>query len=35
MLDIGALDPAKLPQRESKDYYVDLVSRGHEADDNV
>ena len=35
MLDIGALDPAKLPQRESKNDYVDLVSRSHEADDGV
>ena len=35
MLDIGALDPAKLPRRESKNDFVDLVSRGHEADDGV
>ena len=35
MLDIGALDPARLPQRESKNDYVDLVSRSHEADDSV
>ena len=35
MLDIGALDPAKLSQRESKNDFVDLVSRGHEADDGV
>ena len=35
MLDIGALDPAKLPQRESKNDNVDLVSRSHEADDGV
>ena len=35
MLDIGALDPAKLPQREYKNDCVDLVSRSHEADDGV
>ena len=35
MLDIDALDPAKLPQRESKNDNVDLVSRSHEADDGV
>ena len=35
MLDIGALDPAKLPQRVSKNDDVDLVSRSHEADDGV
>ena len=35
MLDICALDPAKVPQRESKNDYVDLVSRSHEADDGV
>ena len=33
MLDIDDLDPARLPQRKSKNDYVDLVSRSHEADD--
>ena len=33
MLDTDDLDPARLPQRESKNDYVDLVSRSHEADD--
>ena len=35
MLDTDALDPAKLPQRESKNDYVDLVRPSHEADDGV
>ena len=35
MLDVCALDPAKLPQRESKNDHVDLVSRSHEADTTV
>ena len=35
MLDMDVLDPAKLPQRESKNDYVDLVSRSREADDGV
>ena len=35
MCPSGALDPAKLPQRESKNDFVDLVSRSHEADDGV
>ena len=35
MLDSDVLDPAKLPQRESKNDFVDLVSRSHEADDGV
>ena len=35
MLDIGAVDPAELPQRESKNDYRNLVSRSHEADDGV
>ena len=34
-LDIDNLDPAKLPQRESKNDFVDLVIRSHEADDGV
>ena len=33
MLDIDDLDPARLPQRESKNDYLDLVCRGHETDD--
>ena len=33
MLDIDDLDPARLPQRKSMNDSVDLVSRGHEADD--
>ena len=32
MLDIGALDPARLPQRKAMNDYVDLVSRSHDAD---
>ena len=35
MLDIGALDPAEPPQRESKNDCVGLVSRRHEEDDGV
>ena len=35
MRDIGVLDPAKIHQRESKNDYVDLVSRSHEADDGM
>ena len=35
MLDIDVLDPAKLPQRESKNDDVDLVSCSREADDRV
>ena len=35
MLDTDALNPAKRPQRESKNDHVDLVSRSHEADDGV
>ena len=33
MLDIDDLDPARRPQRKSKNDNVDLVSRSHEADD--
>ena len=32
-LDIDDLEPARLTQRKSKNDYVDLVSRSHEADD--
>ena len=35
MQEIGVLDPAKIPQRESKNDCVDLVSRSHEADDGM
>ena len=35
MQEIGVLDPAKIPQRESKNDCVDLVSRRNEADDGM
>ena len=32
MVDIGALDPAKLSESEAKNDHVEMVSRSHEAD---